>query len=163
VSFPPEPWPSPREALEHGPGEWVRDEIGAFGGAPERVTIFGESAGGSNVFSLLLSPRAAGLFQRAIVQSGGLGSDTRAGADDAVYSAHGIAMHGDVLWLNPRLPAELACLRVSVRYRGLTLDLDVRHERLRVHARASNAAPIALGVVDQVHRLAAGEAREFAL
>ncbi|MDH4094172.1 MAG: glycoside hydrolase family 65 protein [Betaproteobacteria bacterium] len=75
----------------------------------------------------------------------------------------GIVTQGDVLWLNPCLPKELDCLRVSVRYRGLTLDLDVRHERLRVHARASNAAPIALGVVDKVHRLAAGEAREFAL
>jgi para-nitrobenzyl esterase len=52
--------------------DWVRDEIGAFGGDPSRVTIFGESAGGRNVFTLLVSPRAKGLFHRAIVQSGGL-------------------------------------------------------------------------------------------
>jgi len=51
--------------------EWVRDNIGAFGGDPGNVTIFGESAGGRDVFSLLLSPRARGLFHRAIVQSGG--------------------------------------------------------------------------------------------
>ena len=50
---------------------WVRENISGFGGDPERVTIFGESAGGRNVASLLLSPRAAGLFQRGIVQSGG--------------------------------------------------------------------------------------------
>jgi para-nitrobenzyl esterase len=51
--------------------EWVQENASAFGGDPSRVTIFGESAGGSNVFTLLLSPQAAGLFQRAIVQSGG--------------------------------------------------------------------------------------------
>jgi para-nitrobenzyl esterase len=50
---------------------WVRQNIGAFGGDPGRVTIFGESAGGTDVVTLLLSPRAAGLFQGAIVQSGG--------------------------------------------------------------------------------------------
>jgi para-nitrobenzyl esterase len=52
--------------------EWVRDNIEAFGGDPANVTIFGESAGGANVMTLLISPRASGLFHRAIVQSGGL-------------------------------------------------------------------------------------------
>jgi para-nitrobenzyl esterase len=51
--------------------EWVRDNIAGFGGDPERVTIFGESAGGTNVFTLLLAPQARGLFHRAIAQSGG--------------------------------------------------------------------------------------------
>ena len=50
--------------------EWTRDHIAPFGGDPERVTIFGESAGAVNVFSLLLSPRAEGLFHGAIAQSG---------------------------------------------------------------------------------------------
>lgn len=87
-----------------------------------------------------------------------------AGTVDLVERGYtGIAVHGDVLWLNPRLPAELACLKVSVRYRGLTLDLEVRQGTLAVHARASNAAPIALGIVDQVHCLAAGEKRSFPL
>jgi para-nitrobenzyl esterase len=50
--------------------EWVRDNIQAFGGNPENVTIAGESAGAINVFSLLISERAQGLFHRAIAQSG---------------------------------------------------------------------------------------------
>jgi len=61
--------------------EWVRDNAGAFGGDPERVTIFGESAGGTNVFTLLLAPQANGLFQRAIVQSGGTFFDSVAAAE----------------------------------------------------------------------------------
>jgi len=56
--------------------EWIRDNISVFGGDPGRVTVFGESAGGRNVFSLLASPRAKGLFQRAISQSGGTGTLT---------------------------------------------------------------------------------------
>lgn len=50
--------------------EWVRDNIEAFGGNPDDVTIFGESAGGMSVGTLLGLPRAEGLYHRAIVQSG---------------------------------------------------------------------------------------------
>ena len=55
----------------------MRENASAFGGDPGNVTIFGESAGGMNVFALLLSPRANGLFHRAISQSGNSVTFTR--------------------------------------------------------------------------------------
>ena len=54
--------------------QWVSDNIANFGGDRNNVTIFGESAGGRNVFSLMASPLAKGLFHRAIAQSGSVGT-----------------------------------------------------------------------------------------
>ena len=50
--------------------EWVRDHITEYGGDPGNVTVFGESAGASSIAALIASPRADGLFARAIMESG---------------------------------------------------------------------------------------------
>ena len=56
---------------------WLQENIAVFDGNPANVTIYGESAGGFNVLSLMASPLAKGLFHRAIVESGGLGISTK--------------------------------------------------------------------------------------
>lgn len=85
---------------------WVQRNIDRFGGDPKRVTIFGQSAGGSSVCQQVVSPAAAGLFQRAIMQSGPctFGTATRAKAlatGNAVAQQLGCSAG----------PDQLACLR----------------------------------------------------
>ena len=74
--------------------EWVRDNVAAFGGDPANVTIFGESGGGAKVSVLLAMPAAAGLFHRAIVQSGpmlrGVDPDKASATARAVLKALGV-------------------------------------------------------------------------
>jgi para-nitrobenzyl esterase len=60
--------------------KWVQRDIAAFGGNKDRVMIFGESAGGVNVCALLASPAAAGLFDAALIESGGCIADSRSNA-----------------------------------------------------------------------------------
>ena len=55
--------------------EWVRDNIAAFGGDPNNVTLFGQSGGGAKAISLMASPLAVGLFHKVICQSGMVQSD----------------------------------------------------------------------------------------
>ncbi len=50
--------------------KWIRENIASFGGDPENVTLFGESAGAQSITELMATPRAAGLFHKVILQSG---------------------------------------------------------------------------------------------
>lgn len=50
--------------------KWVKENIRNFGGDPDNITIFGQSAGAASVHFMMLSPMAQGLFQKAIAQSG---------------------------------------------------------------------------------------------
>lgn len=67
---------------------WVQGHIASYGGDPDTVTVFGESAGGTNIAALMASPLATGLFHRAIMQSGSASSvpidaaEGRTGAED---------------------------------------------------------------------------------
>ena len=73
--------------------KWVRHNIAAFGGDPQNVTIFGQSAGGLSVFANLASPPAAGLFHRGIVESGAYGLALPTLADE---ESHGEAFAAGV-------------------------------------------------------------------
>jgi para-nitrobenzyl esterase len=85
--------------------EWIRDNIEAFGGDPNCVTIFGQSGGGGKVSYLLAMPRAQGLFHRAIIMSGPrLRSVTRDEANDLARELL------DELGLRPDQIAELQAL-----------------------------------------------------
>lgn len=68
---------------------WVQDNIASYGGDAGTVTIFGESAGGTNVAALMASPLASGLFHRAIMQSGSASSV----AQDEAENGGGFTTH----------------------------------------------------------------------
>jgi para-nitrobenzyl esterase len=72
--------------------EWVKRNIAAFGGDPGNVTIFGESAGGGSVLTMLTSPMAKGLVHKAIIESGGGRGSLMPARDLAAAEKIGVAL-----------------------------------------------------------------------
>jgi para-nitrobenzyl esterase len=69
---------------------WVKAHIAGFGGDPARITLFGESAGGTDIAALVSMPEANGLFSRLIIESGYLAPDGVMHADEAARFALGL-------------------------------------------------------------------------
>jgi para-nitrobenzyl esterase len=108
---------------------WVQRNIAKFGGDPEDVTIFGESAGGLSVHSQLVSPLAAGLFDRAIVQSGAytLGLPSLAAAErQGEGVAHDLACSdGSLACLRAVPPSSILAIQ-PVQAGAINPDVDGR-------------------------------------
>jgi para-nitrobenzyl esterase len=126
--------------------EWVREEVDAFGGDPQNVTLFGEGSGATAVACLLGAKPARGLFQRAILASGTLAIDTRADSTRRArefLAALGLAKQ-DVRKLAD-LPVA-ALLAAQTRAGGFrpTVDTSLLDAAPLEAARAGTLAPVPL-------------------
>jgi alpha,alpha-trehalase len=87
-----------------------------------------------------------------------------AGTVDLVQRCYtGLETREGVLWFNPCIPDDLSRLELCLRYRGHTLDVAVTPVRLELRAHASNAAPIRIGLREELHEIAAGQSKQFDL
>ncbi|XP_054158968.1 cholinesterase 1-like, partial [Oppia nitens] len=91
--------------------KWIKDNIESFGGDPNQVTIFGESAGSWSVSAHLLSPLSTGLFKRAIMQSGSLMFNKDIPISDTVRALTKAKQWAQKLGCDPYDYKWLACLR----------------------------------------------------
>lgn len=116
--------------------QWVRNNIVQFGGDPDNVTIFGQSGGGGKVSTLMATPAAAGLFHKAIVQSGSLLNTM-----EARYSRKiGLATMEE-LELNASQIGEL----VKVPYEKLLEAGNMAIQKIEVEARKDGFTPLLFG------------------
>jgi alpha,alpha-trehalase len=87
-----------------------------------------------------------------------------AGTVDMIQRGYtGLEVRADALWLNPRLPEPVAGLRMQVRYRGHSLDLQFGKRTVTVCACRALAAPIQIGIKGALHTIKGGETHEFPL
>lgn len=130
---------------------WVRTNIARFGGDPDNVTIFGESAGGWSVHALLASPKARGVFHRAIIQSGGsgigvpslrnAGSAGSAAAASSAESAGSLAAQTLGLRGADATAAELRALPVSALVAAATGEFGGAIARFNIDGHALTESP----------------------
>jgi alpha,alpha-trehalase len=87
-----------------------------------------------------------------------------AGTVDVIQRCYaGVAVRGDVLWLDPALPEELPALRFLIHYRGHRVAVDIAHDRLQVDVLAALAPPLRIGFGGEVIELGGGSSKEWPL
>lgn len=104
----------------------------------------------------------------AVIQGGttpeGVHLGAMAGTVDLIQRGYtGVETRGDVLWLNPCLPAELAELRLRIRYRAQSLEIGITREKMTITALRGALKPIKVGYGDDVRQLREGDVMEFLL